>query len=66
MKKIVLINFINELEENKNTDLETLIQERLDKTLFNYIEDLRRSYNSIMIKKNRMVVIKELSKNGKI
>lgn len=66
MKKIVLINFINELEENKNTDMETLIQERLDKTLFNYIEDLRRSYNSIMIKKNRMVVIKELSKNGKI
>ena len=70
MKKLVTIN--HEILKNKqinfkipdNKSIETLIQERLEKTFLLYLKDLDRSFNSIMTKKNRMVVIKELSKNG--
>jgi hypothetical protein len=64
MNTKTLINFINDIEIYKNKSIETLIQERLEKTFLLYLKDLDRSFNSIMTKKNRMVVIKELSKNG--
>jgi len=64
MNTKTLINFINDIEIYKNKSIETLIQERLEKTFLLYLKNLDRSFNSIMTKKNRMVVIKELSKNG--
>lgn len=61
-----LINFINDINENKNISIENLISERLDKTLYNYLGEIKRSFNSILNKRNRNVVIKELSKNDRL
>jgi len=61
-----LINFINDINENKNVSIENLISERLDKTLYNYLDEIKRSFNSILNKRNRNVVIKELSKNDRL
>lgn len=61
-----LINFINDINENKNISIENLISERLDKTLYNYLDEIKRSFNSILNKRNRNVVIKELSKNDRL
>lgn len=61
-----LINFINDINENKNINIENLISERLDKTLYNYLDEIKRSFNSIVNKRNRNVVIKELSKNDRL
>lgn len=64
--KQTLINFIADINNNKDVNIEDLISERLDKTLYNYLDEIKRSFNSIMNKRNRRVVIKELSKNAKI
>ena len=63
---LTLINFINDINENKNVSIENLISERLDKTLYNYLDEIKRSFNSILNKRNRNVVIKELSKNDRL
>ena len=58
-----LVELFNEVNNLTSTNIKSLVAERLDLVLLNYINELEVSKNNILKQNSKYDIFKELSKN---